>query len=142
MEMFADLAVPCLGLVENMAGVVCDHCGRESVLFGAGGATDLADQTGLPLLARLAFFPNLATASDAGRPTILDDPDSASSAQFHALARQLAGHLERQVGTAGRPDPSRVLAHPSGATGLQNHGLDRPGGLGLDGRLLFAAPGE
>ena len=94
MEMFADLAVPCLGLVENMAGVVCDHCGCESALFGAGGAADLADQTGLPLLTRLSFFPPLAAASDAGRPPILDDPDSVPSAQFHALARELADRLE------------------------------------------------
>lgn len=94
MEMFADLAVPCLGLVENMAGVVCDHCGQEVMLFGAGGAAELADQAGLPLLAMLPFFPALAAASDAGRPPILDDPDSVQSAQFHALARQLVGRLK------------------------------------------------
>ena len=94
MEMFADLAVPCLGLVENMAGVVCRRCGTESPLFGVGGGADLADRTGLPLLARLPFYPDLAVASDAGRPPIVDEPDSAQAARFHALAAQLACTLE------------------------------------------------
>ena len=98
MEMFADIAVPCLGLVENMSGILCDRCGTENALFGAGGATELAEQTGLPLLARLPFFPALAAASDAGHPIISDDPDSVPAAQFHALARQLAHGLELEPG--------------------------------------------
>ncbi|MEA3276019.1 MAG: Mrp/NBP35 family ATP-binding protein, partial [Pseudomonadota bacterium] len=104
MEMFADLAVPCLGLVENMAGVVCRRCGTESPLFGTGGGSDLADQTGLPLLARLPFYPDLAIASDTGRPPVTDDPDSAQSAQFHALAAQLACTLELE--------PARTMQGP------------------------------
>jgi ATP-binding protein involved in chromosome partitioning len=81
-----------------MTRVMCDHCGTESALFGAGGATDLARQTGLPLLAQLPFFPALAAASDTGRPPLLDDPDSVAAAQFHALATQLARNLELTPG--------------------------------------------
>ena len=94
MEMFADLAVPCLGIVENMAGVVCRRCGTESPLFGAGGGAELAEQTGLPLLARLPFFPDLATASDRGRPPLVDAPDSVEAVLFHALAGRLAQALK------------------------------------------------
>ena len=98
MEMFADLAVPCLGLVENMSSVVCQRCGTESQLFGIGGGADLAEQTGLPLLARLPFLPELAAASDSGHPSIIDAPDSVQTGLFHALAAQLAQSLELKKG--------------------------------------------
>lgn len=98
MEMFADLAVPCLGLVENMTGVVCRRCGTESPLFGTGGVSALADQTGLPLLAALPFLPALAEASDAGRPPAAGDPGSAGAAPFHGLAARVAGSLGLETG--------------------------------------------
>ena len=93
MEMFADLAVPCLGLVENMSGMVCRSCGAESPLFGMGGGLELAEQTGLALLARLPFDPVLAEASDTGHPPVLEDPASVPAAQFHNLAARLARDL-------------------------------------------------
>ena len=98
MEMFADLAVPCLGLVENMSGVVCRRCGTESPLFGKGGGSDLARQAGLPVLASLPFIPALAEASDAGRPPVVDAPESVQAALFHGLASQVARGLELESG--------------------------------------------
>ena len=100
MEMFADLAVPCLGLVENMAGVVCRRCSVKSPLFGKGGAAELAKQTGLPLLACLPFYPSLAAASDSGHPPLVDAPDSVQAAQFHGLASRLAIGLELEPGVS------------------------------------------
>ena len=94
MEMFADLAVPCLGIVENMAGLVCRRCGSESALFGGGGGAGLAQLTGLPLLAQLPFDPTLALASDNGRPPIVAAPDSTPSARFHGLATLVAARLK------------------------------------------------
>ncbi len=93
MEMFADLAVPCLGLVENMSGIVCRRCGHENAPFGTGGGEELVAQTGLPLLARLPFFPELAEASDAGRIAVLDAPESVPAGMFHGLAAQVARGL-------------------------------------------------
>ncbi|BCU06451.1 Mrp/NBP35 family ATP-binding protein [Allochromatium tepidum] len=93
MEMFADLTVPCLGIVENFAGLVCGRCGTESALFGAGGGAELATLTGLPLLARLPFDAALAEASDAGRPPLVASPETAASAWFQALAGRVAGRL-------------------------------------------------
>lgn len=68
LEMFADIAVPCIGLVENMAGITCHSCGHQSHLFGHGGADELSGLTGLPVLCSLAFTPQLAVASDQGKP--------------------------------------------------------------------------
>ena len=101
MEMFADLAVPCLGIVENMAGVVCRRCGQESHLFGVGGGADLAQQAGLPLLARLPFFAGLAEASDNGRPPVVHAPGSARATPFHSLAAQVSAELKVEPNLVG-----------------------------------------
>ncbi|MEJ2693260.1 MAG: P-loop NTPase [Candidatus Thiodiazotropha sp.] len=91
LEMFADLAVPCLGLVENMAGFSCGKCGHRAALFGGGGVSELAAATGLPLLASLPFIPEVALGSDNGEPAARYE--IGPGAPFHELARQLAGTL-------------------------------------------------
>jgi len=95
LEMFADLAVPCLGLVENMAGVSCRRCGHVGALFGAGGATGLSDLTGLPLLASLPFIPEVAVGSDNGEPVARES--DGNGALFHALASRIADDLKLAV---------------------------------------------
>lgn len=92
LEMFADLAVPCLGLVENMAGFSCRKCGHVGALFGSGGAAALAEQTGLPLLASLPFIPEVAVGSDSGEPVARNE--TGAGASFHELARLLARRLK------------------------------------------------
>lgn len=96
LEMFADLAVPCLGLVENMAGFVCHKCGHAGALFGDGGAAELAAMTGLPLLARLPFIPEVAAGSDAGEPAARSA--TGPGAAFHELAKSLADKLRLDEG--------------------------------------------
>ncbi len=92
LEMFADLAVPCLGLVENMAGFQCRECGHVGALFGSGGASLLAEQTGLPLLGTLPFIPEVAVGSDSGEPAARSN--TGAGAPFHELARLLADRLK------------------------------------------------
>jgi ATP-binding protein involved in chromosome partitioning len=92
LEMFADLAVPCLGLVENMAGFTCGSCGHVGALFGSGGGAELADLTGLPLLASLPFLPAVAAGSDQGEPVALDG--EGMGAPFHELAKRLLTDLK------------------------------------------------
>lgn len=91
LEMFADIAVPCLGIVENMVGLVCRRCGAAHALFGTGGGRTLAEETGLPLLARIPFLPDVVGVSDTGNPAILALPDSPMAEAVRTLAEFLAG---------------------------------------------------
>lgn len=91
LEMFADLAVPCLGVVENMAGFSCRNCGHEGALFGSGGGVELAALSGLPLLASLPFIAEVATGADNGEP--VSRHETGAGAAFHGLARQLVRRL-------------------------------------------------
>ena len=102
LEMFADIAVPCLGIVENMSTVTCTGCGTETPLFGSGGGDRLESETGLPLLARIPFLRDVLLASERGTPIVLADPQAPFSARIGELAAQVAQVLAPQM-TGERP---------------------------------------
>jgi ATP-binding protein involved in chromosome partitioning len=93
MEMFADLAVPCLGLVENMTAVHCQRCDHVVPLFGTNGGEALAEDTGIPLLARIPFVPALVASSDAGTPVVVADPHSPAAVAFKSVAGRMVESL-------------------------------------------------
>ncbi|OJX78605.1 Mrp/NBP35 family ATP-binding protein [Magnetospirillum sp. 64-120] len=93
MEMFADVAVPCIGLVENMARLTCGKCGHGYAPFGEGGGARLSAATGLPLLASIPFLPEIADSADAGMPFVLSAPDGAPARAIKDLAHLLADSL-------------------------------------------------
>ena len=91
-DLFKKMSVPVLGLVENMAGYACPHCGEQSDPFGSGGAEDAAREMGIPFLGRLPLSPALREASDAGRPPAGEDGSEGQA--FAGLARKLLEALE------------------------------------------------
>jgi len=92
-DLFNKASVPVLGLVENMAGYACPHCGEWSDPFGRGGAEAEAATRGLPLLARVPLAIGIREASDAGDPPAAGDGDAA--APFRSLADHVRGWLAR-----------------------------------------------
>jgi ATP-binding protein involved in chromosome partitioning len=85
--MFQRLNVPILGIVENMSYFVCPHCGGATPIFGDTGGRRIADEYGVPLLARIPLDPETRVAGDEGAPITLRRPDSAPAEAFRALAR-------------------------------------------------------
>jgi ATP-binding protein involved in chromosome partitioning len=95
-DLFRKMDVPVLGIVENMAGYLCPHCGGESDPFGSGGAEAAAAELGVPFLGRLPLSRSLRAASDAGTPLAIGDgPEAAAFAE-------LASNLLAAVETAPR----------------------------------------
>ncbi len=91
-DLFGKTSVPVLGLVENMSGFTCPHCGERSDPFGSGGAEEAAKELGIPFLGRIPLDPSVREASDAGNP-----PAAGSGPQseaFAAIARKLVDALE------------------------------------------------
>jgi ATP-binding protein involved in chromosome partitioning len=95
MAMFAQVNTPVIGVVENMSGYVCPHCGTADPVFGEGGATRLADRFAVPLLARIPIAPAVRAAGDAGRPLVLAEPAHPASQIFRELARRVAADAAR-----------------------------------------------
>jgi ATP-binding protein involved in chromosome partitioning len=88
--MFQKLDVPILGIVENMSGFTCPHCGTTTDIFGRGGAEKQAQELGVPLLARIPLVPALVKAFDEGDPTTAIEADANLAAVFSSLAKQVA----------------------------------------------------
>jgi len=86
-NMFEQGEVPIVGLVENMAGYICPHCGEESEPFGQGGAEAAARSMNIPFLGRIPLDLTIRQDSDAGRPPAAGD--SAQGAGFAAVARKV-----------------------------------------------------
>jgi ATP-binding protein involved in chromosome partitioning len=91
-DLFGKVSVPVLGLVENMAGYFCPHCGEQSDPFGIGGAEEAAREMGIPFLGRIPLDPGLREASDAGTPPAA--ADGAQSQAFTSIARKLLDSME------------------------------------------------
>jgi ATP-binding protein involved in chromosome partitioning len=84
-HLFHQVNVPIIGLVENMAGYVCPHCGELSDPFGNGGAQAEANRAGMAFLGRIPLAIAIRTASDAGTPPAMGD--DAAAEPFLAIAR-------------------------------------------------------
>ena len=87
-DLFRAAGVPIIGLVENMAGYRCPHCGEASDPFGHGGAETAAAELGIPFLGRVPLTIAIRTASDAGQPPALGD-----DTVFAPIAAQVAEWL-------------------------------------------------
>lgn len=97
-ELFAKGGVPIIGLVENMAGYVCPHCGETSDPFGRGGVETAAAQAGIPFLGRIPLSLAVREASDAGAPPAAGDGEEGEA--FRAIAAQVGAWLDRRQGAA------------------------------------------
>ncbi len=93
-DLFARTGVPVLGIIENMAGYACPHCGESSDPFGSGGAEASATELGIPFLGRLPLSASLREASDAGTPPAAKDGPAGDA--FAKLARGLIELLEKK----------------------------------------------
>lgn len=92
LQLFEVGQVPIIGLVENMAGYACPHCGEVSDPFGSGGAEAKARELGLDFLGRVPLDLAIRLASDAGTPPAAGDGPQA--AVFTAIATQVAAWLD------------------------------------------------
>jgi ATP-binding protein involved in chromosome partitioning len=91
--MFRKVAVPVLGIIENMATHVCSNCGHEEHIFGAGGGERMAAEYGVPLLGSLPLDIRIREQTDGGRPTVVADPGGRLAQAYHDIARRTAARL-------------------------------------------------
>ncbi len=82
-----------LGIVENMSGLECPHCGEPVDVFGSGGGERLAEEMKLPFLGRVPLDPRVRTAGDEGVPSVLGAEDSDAAKALQAVASALLDSL-------------------------------------------------
>jgi ATP-binding protein involved in chromosome partitioning len=89
LEMFRNLNIPILGIVENMSGYACGHCGEVTEIFKKGGGEKLARTLGVPYLGALPLDPEIMMSGDEGKPVLERDAQSAASQAILKLANRV-----------------------------------------------------
>jgi Mrp family chromosome partitioning ATPase len=90
------IGVTILGIIENMSGLICPHCGGEIDLFKKGGGEDLARLLNYPFLGRIPLDPQMVRAGDAGIPFVQDFPQSPAAQAFKRMAGLIRQRLTSQ----------------------------------------------
>ncbi len=89
------LHLPVLGVIENMSGFVCPHCGGTTDMFLSGGAEAMARDMGVPFLGRIPMDPAVVLAGEQGVPYLNAFADSSTAAAFRAAVQPLVAMTER-----------------------------------------------
>jgi ATP-binding protein involved in chromosome partitioning len=93
-EMFAQVKVEVIGLVENMGRFICPHCQQAVDIFSSGGTERTAAQFGLEFLGSLDLDPAIREGGDRGLPVTLAGPESAAAKEFYDVARKVAARAQ------------------------------------------------
>jgi ATP-binding protein involved in chromosome partitioning len=105
--MFRRVEIPILGIVENMATFVCPHCGKNSDIFGHGGAREEAARLGVPFLGEVPLTMEIRETSDSGRPVVAVDPEGPQAQIYRRMAVEIWRTLSG--GGAARAAPRIVI---------------------------------
>ncbi len=93
LQMFRKMNVPVLGIVENMAGFACPHCGHDTPIFGEGGGAKLGREFEVPVLGSIPIDPEMRIGGDTGEPIVVARPSSPQAAAFRRVAAGVRDRL-------------------------------------------------
>jgi ATP-binding protein involved in chromosome partitioning len=96
-SMFEKVGVPILGVVENMAVHVCENCGHVEHVFGAEGGKRLAAEFDVDHLGSLPLNLSIREQADAGRPSVVSDPDGPIAVLYKDVARAVAVKIAQRA---------------------------------------------
>lgn len=93
LRMFERVQVPILGVIENMSGFTCAHCGETTDVFRRGGGERMSRELGVPFLGAIPLDADIVTGGDQGSPIVIARPDSVAARAYAGVAAQLAEQL-------------------------------------------------
>jgi ATP-binding protein involved in chromosome partitioning len=105
-EMFRQMKVDLVGMVENMSYFVCPHCQHEIDIFSRGGAEKTAHQFDVDFLGSVQLDPEIRKSGDGGTPTVLEGEDSAHAKPLYDFARKVVA----RVGQIRASAPESVIS--------------------------------
>jgi ATP-binding protein involved in chromosome partitioning len=108
-QMFRQLKVPVLGVVENMSLHVCSHCGHSEHIFGAGGGERMGKEYGVDVLGSLPLDITIREQADSGRPTVVADPNGRIAQIYRSIARKVAVHIAERARDMSSKFPNIVV---------------------------------
>ena len=86
-----------IGIIENMSGFTCPHCGQTVDIFKTGGGLKASMDFQVPFLGKVPFDPKIVDTGDSGEPFLLDNTESDAGKSF----TQIVEKIEKYVNTKG-----------------------------------------
>lgn len=111
LRMFQQVNVPVLGIVENMSVHTCSQCGHTEAIFGQHGGKEMAETYNVPWLGALPLAMKIREQTDAGKPTVLAEPDSSEARLYHEIATKVAANVAALPGDVSWQRP-KVVPRP------------------------------
>jgi ATP-binding protein involved in chromosome partitioning len=90
------LNIPVLGIIENMSGLTCPHCGKEIDLFKIGGGEKAAMELEVPFLGRIPLDPAVVTSGDEGMPIVISDTDSPAAVAYNLIVDEILKRVKEE----------------------------------------------
>jgi len=101
------LDLPMAGIIENMSGFVCPHCGKTVDIFSKGGGELLATEYNVPFLGSIPLDPDIARSGDEEQPYVHYYPQTATAKVFEEIVAKIA-----KIRTENRKDPEKTELTP------------------------------
>ncbi len=89
------LNMPIIGVIENMSGFVCPHCGQKTEIFGSGGGEKMSGEVGVPFLGSIPIDPKIGVDSDKGHPFVIAHKDSVATKAFMEIVKKVEVFLKK-----------------------------------------------
>ncbi len=110
-KMFEKVEVPVLGVVENMSIHICSKCGNEERIFGEGGGQKMSEEYGIDFLGALPLDITIREEADAGKPTVVADPEGRIAEIYRDIARRTTAKLSLNAKDYSAKFPKIVIAN-------------------------------
>jgi len=103
-EMFRQVNVEVLGVVENMSTFACPHCGKPVDIFGHGEGAKTAIEYGVPVLGEIEIDPRIRLGGDTGKPVAAQGETAPAAQSLYKLAKAVTARLGEVAATSGGPN--------------------------------------
>src|SRR5262245_20128882 len=100
-NMFEQVQIPVLGIVENMSYFICSNCKEQHFIFGEGGGQQLAERFNTTLLGKIPISTGIREAGDIGIPIVVGAPESEQALAFKQIAEKVAAQVSISVMKGG-----------------------------------------
>ena len=107
-NMFNEVHVPVLGILENMSYFTCPHCGDKTPIFAHGGAQEEARRLGINFLGEIPLATAIREKADEGIPITVAEPDGEHARAYRTIAKRVWSKLEEQLSSNAGGNVSKV----------------------------------
>ncbi len=114
LRMFEQVNVPIVGIIENMSGFTCKHCGKETAVFKEGGGMEMAARLGIPYLGSIPLDPEIMMSGDDGVPVLTKTNDSAAAQAFINVASAVTRSVDTISKAFKEIEPNEIHMTPDG----------------------------